>query len=252
MKYMNIGLTSLLVSSFFLSGCTTKDVSNTLDSVNSGLKTINTNLKNVNASLNQNNVEKEKVQTRVDENQVKVSKVQTKISDDDNNTIVFELPSIVKLKKRYSIDSNIQVNISEQFRYQDHKKIGVYHIKKYKDQSNKKHAVYNSYIFLIINNGSKTKKFYFEIIPPKNLKGKITILKPMKPFRVVPGVKKKKIVTLYTTDILTNKNQDISIPIIVRTYTLDDNSTTQNSGSVFTKSVFMSPSKFAYQNAYTY
>ena len=64
-------------------------------------------------------------------------------------------------------------------------------------------------------------KFYFEVIPPKGMEGKITIAKPTKQFTVVPGIKKKKIVVLRTTEVLVDDNRkDTIIPIKIRAYAI--------------------------------
>jgi len=81
--------------------------------------------------------------------------------------------------------------------------------------------VNNSYIFLLQNTENEKMKFYFDIIPPKGMEGKIKILKPTKPFAARPGFKKKKIVTLMTTDVLADDaRKDTIIPIKIRAYAI--------------------------------
>ena len=64
-------------------------------------------------------------------------------------------------------------------------------------------------------------KFFFEVITPKGMEGKITIAKPKKPFMVVPGVRKKKIVVLRTTEMLVDDaRHDTVVPITIRAYAL--------------------------------
>ena len=93
----------------------------------------------------------------------------------------------------------------------------LYSIKKIDD----KYRVDNAYEFLLQNTKSEKMKFYFEIIPPKGMEGKIIIAKPSKPFTVVPGVKKKKIVVLRTTErLVDNDRADTVIPITIRAYAL--------------------------------
>ena len=77
--------------------------------------------------------------------------------------------------------------------------------------------VENDYIFLLQN------KFYFDIEAPKGMEGKIKILKPTAPFTVQPGIKKKKIVRLYTTEeLVTDDRKDTVIPITIHAYAVDD------------------------------
>ena len=93
----------------------------------------------------------------------------------------------------------------------------LYSIKKVNDG----HRVDNAYEFLLQNTKREKMKFFFEVIPPKGMEGKIIITKPNKPFTVVPNVKKKKIVVLRTTDKLVDNNRaDTVIPITIRAYAL--------------------------------
>ena len=86
---------------------------------------------------------------------------------------------------------------------------------------NGKFQVDNSYVFLLQNTESEKMKFYFDVIPPKGMEGKIKIVKPSKPFTAIPGYKKKKIVVLRTTDMLVKNNRkDTIIPIKIRAYAL--------------------------------
>jgi len=79
----------------------------------------------------------------------------------------------------------------------------------------------NAYEFLLQNTKNEKMKFYFEIILPENLKGKIEIAKPSKEFTVVPNVKKKKIVVLRTYDSLSSDaRHDTIIPITIRAYAI--------------------------------
>jgi len=102
----------------------------------------------------------------------------------------------------------------------------------------------NSYVFLLQNTENKKMTFYFEVIPPKGMEGKIIIYKPSKPFPAVPGVKKKKIVTLRTTEILVDDNiKDTIIPIVIHAYALDENGTRSEKVSVLRNSTFVFPKK---------
>ena len=79
----------------------------------------------------------------------------------------------------------------------------------------------NAYEFLLQNTQNEPMKFYFEVIPPKGMEGKITIAKPSKPFMAVPGKRKKKVVVLRTKEILINdERRDSIIPIKIRAYAL--------------------------------
>jgi len=87
--------------------------------------------------------------------------------------------------------------------------------------SDGKVRVDNAYKFLLQNTENEKMKFYFEVIPPKGMEGKITIAKPTKQFTVVPGIKKKKIVVLRTTEVLVDDNRkDTIIPIKIRAYAI--------------------------------
>ncbi len=111
-----------------------------------------------------------------------------------------------------------------------------------KPLANGKFKVENSYIFLLQNTEGKPMKFYFDVIPPKNIKGKIKIVKPSKAFRVVPGVKKKKIVTLVTEDMLVDNNRkDTIIPIKIHAYALDKNGKPDKVVSVYRNTIFVFP-----------
>jgi cytochrome c oxidase accessory protein FixG len=82
-------------------------------------------------------------------------------------------------------------------------------------------AVDNAYVFLIQNTQNEKMDFYFDVTLPKDVKGKLEIVKPTEPFSVTPGVKKKKIVVLRTYDRLSDDaRHDTIIPITVRAYAL--------------------------------
>ncbi|MEA1955836.1 MAG: cytochrome c oxidase accessory protein CcoG [Campylobacterota bacterium] len=96
----------------------------------------------------------------------------------------------------------------------------------------------NAYEFLLQNTENETMKFYFEVIPPKGMEGKITIAKPSREFSVVPGTKKKKIVVLRTTELLVdNDRKDTIIPITIRAYAVGH----EDKIVVFRKTTFVFP-----------
>jgi len=102
----------------------------------------------------------------------------------------------------------------------------------------------NSYVFLLQNTENEKMKFFFEIIPPKGMEGKITIAKPSKPFNASPGVKKKKIVTLRTTEVLVdNDRKDTIIPITIHAYALTKDGKVNTEVSVIRESTFVYPKK---------
>lgn len=106
--------------------------------------------------------------------------------------------------------------------------------------------VENDYIFLLQNTQDKAQKFYFDIIPPKGMEGKIEILKPTKPFNVVPGIKKKKVVRLVTTELLAQDDRkDTIIPITIHAYAVDD----KEKISVIRESTFVFPRYDKYSEA---
>ncbi|MDD5401118.1 MAG: cytochrome c oxidase accessory protein CcoG [Sulfurimonas sp.] len=99
-------------------------------------------------------------------------------------------------------------------------------------------AVDNAYEFLLQNTQNDKMDFYFEVILPKDAKGKIEILKPTEPFDVTPDVKKKKIVVLRTYDILADDaRHDTIIPITIRAYAIGH----EDKITVFRESTFVYP-----------
>ena len=104
--------------------------------------------------------------------------------------------------------------------------------------------VNNSYVFLLQNTKKETMKFYFEILTPKGMEGKITIVRPTKAFDAQPEVKKKKIVTLSTIEVLANNAiNDTIIPITIHAYALDKDGKKSEKISVLRKSSFIYPKK---------
>jgi len=119
------------------------------------------------------------------------------------------------------------------------KETRLYSVKKISDDAFK---VENSYVFLLQNTENEPMKFFFEVVPPKGMEGKIKIVKPSKAFRVVPGVKKKKIVTLVTNDMLVDdKRKDTVIPIVIHAYALDKDGKPSKLVSVTRNTIFVFP-----------
>ncbi|SFV52217.1 Type cbb3 cytochrome oxidase biogenesis protein CcoG, involved in Cu oxidation [hydrothermal vent metagenome] len=102
--------------------------------------------------------------------------------------------------------------------------------------------VENAYKFLVQNTQNEKMKFYFDVKPDIKVNGKIEILKPRKPFTVVPGIKKKKIVVFATRDMLVNnKRDDAIIPVTVHAYALDKDGKPSKKISVYRKARFIFP-----------
>jgi cytochrome c oxidase accessory protein FixG len=107
-----------------------------------------------------------------------------------------------------------------------------------------KKRVDNSYVFLLQNTENEKMNFYFDVIPPKGMEGKITISKPSKVFSATPGVKKKKIVTLSTDEVLVvNEGEDTIIPIVIHAYSVDEDGKKSDKVSVLRNSTFVFPKK---------
>ena len=104
----------------------------------------------------------------------------------------------------------------------------------------------NAYEFLVQNTQNQKMKFFFEVILPKDMEGKIIIAKPNKEFTVVPGIKKKKIVVLRTYDMLADDSRhDSVIPITIRAYAVGH----EDNIVVFRKSTFTYPRADIIKNA---
>lgn len=81
----------------------------------------------------------------------------------------------------------------------------------------------NAYTFLLQNTLNEDHKYYFDVIAPKGMEGKIKIGDPSAPFKVKPGIVKKKVVVLYADEMLVNDaRKDTVIPITIKAYALDD------------------------------
>lgn len=83
--------------------------------------------------------------------------------------------------------------------------------------------VENAYTFLFQNTLDKSHSYYFDVIAPKGMEGKIKIETPTEPFSVRPGVVKKKVIVLYTDEMLVKDDRkDTIIPLTIKAYALDD------------------------------
>lgn len=81
----------------------------------------------------------------------------------------------------------------------------------------------NAYTFLLQNTLNADHKYYFDVIAPKGMEGKIKIGEPSAPFNVKPGIVKKKVVVLYADEMLVNDpRKDTVIPIMIKAYAIDD------------------------------
>ena len=97
------------------------------------------------------------------------------------------------------------------------KETRLYSIKDNPNEDGNK-RVTNGYIFLFQNTDNHDHEYYFEVEHPN-----IHILKPKKSFKVKAGHKVKKIVVLYTDEVLaTDSRKDITIPIKIKAYATDD------------------------------
>jgi cytochrome c oxidase accessory protein FixG len=86
-----------------------------------------------------------------------------------------------------------------------------------------KTRVDNAYTVLLQNTLNEDHEYYFDVIAPAGMEGKIKIGEPAKPFKVKPGIVKKKVIVLYTDEILVNdRSKDTVIPITIHAYAMDD------------------------------
>jgi cytochrome c oxidase accessory protein FixG len=82
--------------------------------------------------------------------------------------------------------------------------------------------VENAYTFLLQNTLNEDHDYYFDIVAPAGMEGKIKIEEPEEAFTVKPGIVKKKVVVLYTDEILVNdERKDTVIPITINAYAVD-------------------------------
>jgi cytochrome c oxidase accessory protein FixG len=82
-------------------------------------------------------------------------------------------------------------------------------------------AVENDYLFLFANTDSKRHTYYFEI--EGDLKNKLEIVRPKKPFSIAPGKKRKKVVVLRTREKLADDaRKDVPIPVTIKAFATDD------------------------------
>lgn len=81
----------------------------------------------------------------------------------------------------------------------------------------------NAYTFLLQNTLNEDHDYYFDVIAPKGMEGKIKIGTPTEPFKVKPGVVKKKVIVLYADEMLVKDDRkDTVIPITIKAYAMDD------------------------------
>jgi len=93
--------------------------------------------------------------------------------------------------------------------------------------------VQNDYIFLFQNTDSKEHTYYFEVLNPD-----IKVIRPLEPFKLAAGKKKKKVVILETDKMLANDaRKDTPLPLHIRAYAIDD----KEKIVVDRKSVFVYP-----------
>ena len=93
-------------------------------------------------------------------------------------------------------------------------------------------------------------KYFFDVVPPKGMEGKILIAKPSKAFMATPGMRKKKVVTLSTTEHLaTDERHDTIIPITIHAYALDSNGKKSEKISVNRKQIFIYPKESVLKKA---
>jgi polyferredoxin len=86
-----------------------------------------------------------------------------------------------------------------------------------------KTRVDNAYTILLQNTLNEDHEYYFDVIAPAGMEGKIKIAEPSKPFKVKPGIVKKKVLVLYTDELLVNDaRKDTVIPISIHAYAVDD------------------------------
>jgi len=86
-----------------------------------------------------------------------------------------------------------------------------------------KTRVDNAYTILLQNTLNEDHKYYFDVIAPKGMEGKIKVSEPSEPFKAKPGIVKKKVIVLYTDEMLVNDaSKDTVIPITIHAYALDD------------------------------
>ena len=96
-------------------------------------------------------------------------------------------------------------------------------------------SVENSYLGLFQNTDIKNHKYYFSV-NNKNIK----IITPKEPFRIVARGKRKKVIILKATKpLVKDAKEDVSIPIIINAYAVDD----KKKISIFRKEVFIYPTK---------
>ena len=97
-------------------------------------------------------------------------------------------------------------------------------------------VVQNDYIFMFSNTDGKAHTFFFEIVG----NDKIKIKRPVEPFNIGAGKKKKKVVVLEARETLVNNaNKDTPVPVHIRAFALDE----KERIIIDRQSVFMYPRK---------
>ena len=96
-------------------------------------------------------------------------------------------------------------------------------------------VVQNDYIFMFSNTDSKDHTYYFDIVG----NDKIIIKRPLEPFKLGAGKKKKKVVVLEAREPLSNDtHKDTPIPVKIVAYAVDD----KEKIMIERQAVFMYPS----------
>lgn len=90
--------------------------------------------------------------------------------------------------------------------------------------------VSNDYVFLFSNTSNEAHEFFFEVVGRDDVK----IERPSESFKIDGGEKVKKIVVLYTDEMLADGgSRDTRIPLTIRAYALDDETVTVNREAIF-------------------
>jgi cytochrome c oxidase accessory protein FixG len=96
------------------------------------------------------------------------------------------------------------------------KETRLYSIENIVDSEDKR--VINGYVFLFQNTDNHDHEYYFEIKGRDDIK----IKTPSKPFTIKAGQKIKKVVVLYTDEVLElDERKDVTIPIIIEAFATD-------------------------------
>jgi cytochrome c oxidase accessory protein FixG len=86
------------------------------------------------------------------------------------------------------------------------------------DREDGEKRVKNGYVFLFQNTDTEDHEYYFEVEHDS-----IYIQRPSKPFKLKAGRKSKKVVVLYTDEVLAEDyRKDVTVPLKIRAYAEDD------------------------------